>query len=75
MPQILHCRKEVMYTKTGRIVALQANLKHKEHAKGMRKLKQKIFSRVSLILSHLVMCELKGNRLGIPQTVLSISND
>lgn len=45
IPQILHCRGEVKYRKTGRILVLQENPKHKEHAKGMRKLKPKnVFS-------------------------------
>lgn len=69
MPQILHCRGEVMYRNTGRILVLQENPKHKEHAKVMRELKQRNVFSILLICSRLVMCELKGNWLGIPQTV------
>jgi len=52
MLQILHCRGEVMCRKAERILVLQENPKHKEHTKGIRKLKQRNVFSILLILSH-----------------------
>lgn len=54
MPQIHHCRVEVMYRIKRRILVLQENPKHKEHAKGVRKLKQRNVFSILLILSHVL---------------------
>lgn len=41
MPQILDYRGKGMYRKPGRILVLQENPKHKEHANRMKKIKQR----------------------------------